>query len=340
MNETKAGAIFIEYCTQPDFDRVDFLIRMETESKTSPQSFARYMMAAWQFYHDKLNYKIQESRGWGNDIKDYGIPLLIESGGRFEGDLFFSQLPELLDGIKQYINKRCHLLPIITDGKTYHYYFDQSEIPENIIGDYKKWFDARPKFQLTDAALKQWQTDYNFFLSTRPNLRALLLAKGIEYAEILLNHCKEHEPADLHQIDSLERRIIAAKRMAAIEATPVSNKAAKPPSLKSTKRELNELTTIAIALIHVFTKNPITTENRKDIAARYINPASGKPYSAIKLYTSYMNLPMERLRQKPTETLCNHYKRCINWLKSNGLKPAQRAAESELRQLKKKKVND
>lgn len=118
---------------------------------------------------------------------------------------------------------------------------------------------------------------------------------------------------------------------------PASHKIAKPPSLKSTKRELNELTTIAIALIHVFTKNPITTENRKDIAARYINPASGKPYSAIKLYTSYMNLPMERLRQKPTETLCNHYKRCINWLKSNGLKPAQRAAESELRQLKNKK---
>lgn len=241
MNETKAGAIFIEYCTQPDFDRVDFLIRMETESKTSPQSFARYMMAAWQFYHDKLHYKIQESRGWGNEIKDYGIPLLIESGGRFEGDLFFSQLPELLDGIKQYINKRCHLLPIITDGKTYHYYFDQSEIPENINGDYKKWFDARPKFQLTDAALKQWQTDYNFFLSTRPNLRALLLAKGIEYAEILLNHCKKHEPTDLQQIDSLERRIIAAKRMAGIEAAKASNKAGKKPKHIPSENERDAL---------------------------------------------------------------------------------------------------
>jgi len=339
MNEAKAGAIFIEYCTQPDFDRVDFLIRMETESKTSPQSFARYMMAAWQFYHDKLNYKIQESRGWGNDIKDYGIPLLIESGGRFEGDLFFSQLPELLDGIKQYINKRCHLLPIITDGKTYHYYFDQSEIPENINGDYKKWFDARPKFQLTDAALKQWQTDYNFFLSTRPNLRALLFAKGIEYAELLLNHCKEHEPTDLHQIDSLERRIMAAKRMAGIEATPASNKAAKVPNPRTTKRDVNELTAAAIALIHVFTNEPITMENMKKISERYKKP-DGTNYDARNLYNTFMELPADRTRQKATKTLFNHYIRCITWLNSKGLKTAQKAAESELKQLREKQVND
>jgi len=64
--------------------------------------------------------------------------------------------------------------------------------------------------------LMQWQKKYKLFLDSRPDLRPLLLSKGIEVGGIYLSHCKQYEPKDLHQIDSLQRRIDAAKRMAGI----------------------------------------------------------------------------------------------------------------------------
>jgi hypothetical protein len=120
-----------------------------------------------------------------------------------------------------------------------------------------------------------------------------------------------------------------------------SKEVIKEPSPLTTKRELTDLTAVAIALIHVFTEDPITMENRDKIATRYKKP-NGQPYSPAKLYNEFLLIATEkeeRLRRKPTKTLLNHYIRCINWLKSKGLKTAQKAAISELKDLQAKQVN-
>jgi hypothetical protein len=119
-----------------------------------------------------------------------------------------------------------------------------------------------------------------------------------------------------------------------------SKEVIKEPSPLTTKRELTDLTAVAIALIHVFTKERITMENRDKIATRYKKP-NGEPYSPAKLYNEFLLIAekKERLRQKPTKTLFNHYIRCINWLKSKGLTTAQKAAISELKDLQTKQVN-
>jgi hypothetical protein len=109
----------------------------------------------------------------------------------------------------------------------------------------------------------------------------------------------------------------------------------KIPNPRTTKRELTDLSAIAICLIHVFIGQPITTDNMAEISERYKKP-DGTQYSPVNLYNEYLNIPEtreQRLRQDPTNTLINHYKRCINWLKNNGRKTAEMAANKELQEL-------
>ena len=117
-------------------------------------------------------------------------------------------------------------------------------------------------------------------------------------------------------------------------------KKVRPP--KTTKRELSDLTVFAIGLIHVFTKEPITTDNMAEISKRYKKP-DGNLYSSRKLYNEFLNIAKEesqRLRQDPKKSLINHYLRCINWLNSKGNRPAEKAAKKELDELRNKQVNN
>jgi hypothetical protein len=112
----------------------------------------------------------------------------------------------------------------------------------------------------------------------------------------------------------------------------------KLPNPNTTKRELTDLTAIAIGLIHVFTGEPIDTDNMGEISERYKKP-DGTFYKPRNLYNEYGLIPAtekERLRQKPTKTLINHYKRCIHWLNSKGIKHAENTANKELQELQNK----
>lgn len=107
MNQEKARAIFIEYLTKPDFDRVYFLIEKEEESNRPPEVFARYMLEAFQYYNDALYNGFQQFKSWGNDPQDYSMALFQESGGQITGHLYLSQMSYHYEGINEYINKRC-----------------------------------------------------------------------------------------------------------------------------------------------------------------------------------------------------------------------------------------
>lgn len=108
MNETLANAIFIEYITKPDFDRLHFLIEKEKESKRPPEVFAQYLMGSWQFYYNELINKFQEFKSWGNDPLDWVISLNIYSGGQIIFiSLYLSKMPYYWEGINEYINERC-----------------------------------------------------------------------------------------------------------------------------------------------------------------------------------------------------------------------------------------
>ncbi len=182
---------------------------------------------------------ISEARPQGNDVTDIGIHFWHLSPQYPPGrTLFFSQMGYHKDGIDKYINEACNILPIAApDGKTIYYSFDQNGIPDNLIYSFKKWFQPRPNFQLSDAELMQWQKDYTLFLDSRPDLRPLLLAKGIDYAEIILKHCQQYEPKNLQQIDSLQRRIVSAKRLVGIGA----NKKPETPKRQPSEREREAL---------------------------------------------------------------------------------------------------
>jgi hypothetical protein len=106
MNVAKARVILLEYLTQPDFDRVGFLKQKQKESERTPTIFIRYILEAFKHYFDLLGNMVNEARAAGNDVKDYAIPLYqlvpkIYPAGT--GHLYFSQMPEYLEGIKQFM---------------------------------------------------------------------------------------------------------------------------------------------------------------------------------------------------------------------------------------------
>jgi len=107
MNEDTARAIVLEYFTKPDFDRVGFLKQKQKESERTPAIFIRYILDAFNYYFDLLQNHVYKARYEGNDNhSDWGIPLYqltpkIYPAGT--GHLYFSQMPEYLEGIKQFM---------------------------------------------------------------------------------------------------------------------------------------------------------------------------------------------------------------------------------------------
>jgi hypothetical protein len=215
MNKAQALDIVLEYFGQPDYDQVQFLKQKLSESGRPPEVFIRYILDAFKNIQDRLQAELNK-HGAHNNITDVAIPLWHIAPGKFEPgpSIAVSQLSDYFIGIEQFTNEFFEY--IIYKGKTYRYPFNKSEIPAHMRFDVFEWFAIRYKEKLvfSDADLKQWENDYRFFLDTRPDLRNLFLAKGIELGEIHLRHCQQHEANDLHQIDSLQRRIDAAKKLA------------------------------------------------------------------------------------------------------------------------------
>ena len=339
MDKATARKLFLEFTTKSTFEQSHFLSEKEKELQVSPAVLYQYLMDALKHYREKLNKalsRMQTGNGRGanvNPVNDAGLPLLIESGGLIEGYLRLSELPYYAERLDDYFNRKA--IVIISNGHKCTYDFDQSAIPASVAHDFQKWFEIRPGVTLTDAALQKWVEQYRFFLDSRPDLRPLLLSKGIELAEIYLRHCREYEPNDHLQIDSIKRRIDAAGKMAA------GVKEEKKTNPKTTKRTTKQLTSIAIALIHVFTKEPISPQNKNEIAKRYKKP-DGNYYSADRLYNDFLSVAdsKDRKRGEATDTRINNYLRCINWLKSKGRGPAAKAATAELQEMRDKPKRD
>jgi hypothetical protein len=107
MNEDTARAIVLEYFTKPDFDRVGFLKQKQKESERTPAIFIRYILDAFNYYFDLLQNLVYKARYEGNDNHgDWGIPLYQLAPKIYPpgtGHLYFSQMPEYWEGIKQFM---------------------------------------------------------------------------------------------------------------------------------------------------------------------------------------------------------------------------------------------
>jgi len=337
MNEKKARAIALEYLTKPEFDLIEFLKRSQKQSGVAPHVFFQYIKSAYKYYKSRIKDLIDENKNNGIDINTITVDQL-EKNHELDGDtkIKLGLLPVHNMNLEWFQNKYCGLLVFQSNGVTITYNIDDSEVPDNLKYEYQKWFNLNPISQMTDKELMDWETKYKFFINSRPNHSKLLLAKGIEYAEIFLKHCKKYEPKNLAQIDSLERCVTIAKRLMIGDDYGMKFHTSKQPNPRTTKRKETDLSGNAIALIHIFQKEPITLENRNVIAIKYKKP-DGKFFSGVYLYNKYMNVPNdvdERLRKFCSDKGINHYKMCLNWLNSKGLSIAKKQAKKEFELLR------
>lgn len=186
MDKVKAKAIILEYFTKPDFDRLSFLIEQEKASNRPPEVFARWILNAYEDYCDKLNNEMLLRRAWGNnDITDFGLPMLNETGGRFEGHLYLSQMPIYLEGIKEYIANRVTppIQPAIKQDKdprdnhhvrALYLFYTGVKVTEadHERSIFNKWTDWRKESNRINANIVKFKTQLKHLETVRDWLRS------------------------------------------------------------------------------------------------------------------------------------------------------------------------